>query len=137
MVLILVGAAALLDVFYYERLLQGSVVALKAFEKKHPEINMSTVIAEKVSYGCWAIWVVYGMMIVVLGWFCSVSWISYARFKKLEKKGGGLRAPAHSGKARRHLKEMIEVLIILFLFPVRANSFTDVQGHSSLLVSFL
>ncbi len=78
LMLILLCAAAFLDLFYYNKLLDGAVVALLEFEKNHPEINMSTYIhAEVQDWAKLAIWLWYGAIIVPLGIFAVWSLIGY------------------------------------------------------------
>ncbi len=74
LMLILLVAAAFLDLFYYNKLLDGAVVALLEFEKNHPEINMSTYIhAEVQNWAKPAIWLWYAAIIVPLGIFAGFS----------------------------------------------------------------
>jgi len=72
---VLVAAAAVLDLFYYDRLLRGAVDALLAFEQAHPEIQMSTTIEARVAGGNWAVWWAYGILLSLLfvfsGWSCG------------------------------------------------------------------
>lgn len=79
---VLILAAAILDIFYYSRLLRGSVVALLDFEMKHPEIQMSTQIDRTVAGGNAAIWVAYGLMLGVLGVFSLWSWARFVVGKR-------------------------------------------------------
>ena len=74
---ILLVAAASLDVFYYNRLLRGSVDALLEFEARHPEIQMSTRIEAAVGAGRHAIWAVYAMILTALGGFSLWAWCRY------------------------------------------------------------
>jgi len=53
----LIVTAALLDLFYYNRLLQGAVNALLDFERNHPEIQMSTQIEARVGWGRNIVWI--------------------------------------------------------------------------------
>lgn len=71
---LLIFAAAILDGFYYNQLLRGAVDALLAFEKQHPEIQMSTQIEATVGNGRHAVWVAYGLLLGVLGVFVGWSW---------------------------------------------------------------
>jgi hypothetical protein len=48
--LMLLVAAASLDLFYYDQLLQGAVDALVELESKNPPINLSTLIEKKVTH---------------------------------------------------------------------------------------
>jgi len=77
--LVLITAAASIDVFYYDRLLRGAVDALLQFEKEHPSIQMSTQIEVVVGHGKCAIWFAYGLMLLVLGVFTIWSGIQHKR----------------------------------------------------------
>jgi hypothetical protein len=74
-ILILFSSAAILDIFYYDKLLQGAIDVLLQFELKHPEINMSTHIESTFSdRGLWVIYTVYGSIIGLLTIFTIWSW---------------------------------------------------------------
>jgi heme exporter protein CcmD len=78
--LVLFVAAACLDLFYYNALLEGAVDALLDFEAKHPPLNMSTSIANRVAYrGLIPIWTAYGLIFVCLASFTIWSWVRYRR----------------------------------------------------------
>ena len=84
--LVLVCAAAYLDIFYYNQLLVGAVDALLEFEKNNPSINMSTRIHEAVEDWPWpVIHIWYGAIIVPLAVF--VLW-SFSDYFKSQKKNG-------------------------------------------------
>ena len=83
-IFILVFAAAVLDVFYYNVLLRGAVDALITFEKQHPEIQMSTQIERTVGNGQYAILWAYGLMLVVLLSFAGWAWHRYSRQYKVQ-----------------------------------------------------
>lgn len=70
--LVLLAAAAFLDVFYYSRLLQGAVEELKRFEGLHPHIQMSTRIDSVVGWGRHAAAIAYAAILLVL--FVFVVW---------------------------------------------------------------
>lgn len=76
--LVLVIAAAILDVFYYNLLLQGAVDALIEFESQHPPLNMSTLIERKVAHrGLYTIYFVYSAVIGTLAAFTIWSWMEH------------------------------------------------------------
>lgn len=78
--LLLLTAAAALDLFYYDRLLQGAVDALVDYEHKHPQINLSTLIEKKVTYrGMIPIVFAYSLIFVGLGWFTAWAWVVFFR----------------------------------------------------------
>ena len=83
---VLILAAALLDLFYYHQLLRGAVDALLDFERSHPEIQMSTRIEARVGWGRNIVWVVYGLMLFVLGAFTAWSWCEYRKHSDASKK---------------------------------------------------
>ncbi len=72
--LILIVPAAVLDLFYYNRLLRGAVVAILELERNHPEINMSTRIDESAGLGRYVAWFAYGWMAAALLGFSLWSW---------------------------------------------------------------
>lgn len=72
--LILIVPAAVLDLFYYNRLLRGAVVAILELERNHPEINMSTRIDESAGFGKHVAWFAYGWMTAALLGFSLWSW---------------------------------------------------------------
>jgi hypothetical protein len=73
--LMLLVAAASLDLFYYDQLLQGAVDALVEFESKHPPIDLSTLIEKKVTYrGMIPIYFTYGLIFISLFGFTVWSW---------------------------------------------------------------
>lgn len=81
MLLMLVFAAAYLDIYYYNQLLVGAVDALLEFEQDNSSINMSTRIHEAVEnwpYPVIHLW--YGAIIVPLGGFVIwslMNWLSH------------------------------------------------------------
>jgi hypothetical protein len=74
---VLIFAAALLDIFYYDYLLRGAVQALLDFEKLHPEIQMSTTIENTVGWGKYIADVSYVLVLGALGAFTWWSWRKY------------------------------------------------------------
>lgn len=65
--LVIISAAAALDLFYYNQLLLGAVDALLEFENMHPIINMSTRIEEQISNrGLITIRTVYAIILLPL-----------------------------------------------------------------------
>ena len=76
---VLIFAAALLDVFYYDYLLRGAVQALLDFEKLHPEIQMSTTIENTVGWGKYIADLSYVLVLGTLFLFTCWSWIQYRR----------------------------------------------------------
>lgn len=80
--LILVGAAAAIDLLYYDRLLRGAVDGLLRFEAQHPEIELSTRIEANVDWwGNHAVMMSYGAMLVVLLLFTVWSIYDYMRHR--------------------------------------------------------
>jgi len=83
--LVLIVAAAALDVFYYNQLLIGAVDAIKKYEAAHPAINMSTIIDEKVTrIGVQAVYITYA--IVILPLLAFVLWSAWAHFRNKTKQ---------------------------------------------------
>jgi hypothetical protein len=80
---VLILVAAMLDLFYYDRLLRGAVDALLDFERNHSEIQMSTLIEKRVGWGREVVWVAYGVMLLILGCFAAWSHGDYRRERKL------------------------------------------------------
>ncbi|HNR21889.1 MAG TPA: hypothetical protein PKL49_02570 [Steroidobacteraceae bacterium] len=77
---VLVLAAALLDLLYYNKLLLASVDVLIDFEKAHPPLNMSTRIAEKIAgQGLPVICGAYGVVLGSLGLFTLWSWRQHSK----------------------------------------------------------
>jgi hypothetical protein len=74
---VLIISAAMLDLFYYDRLLRGAVDALLDFERNHPEIQMSTRIEAHVGWGRHIVWVVYALIVCVLWIFTAWSWSDF------------------------------------------------------------
>ena len=67
------AAAAVLDIFYYSRLLDGAVQAIRTLEKRNPDIQLSTTIEQSVNgpnavwiTGTHAVWFFYGIVFVFL-----------------------------------------------------------------------
>jgi hypothetical protein len=85
--LLLMVGAAVLDIFYYNRLLRGAVNELLRFEGLHPTIQMSTQIERTVGWGQYAFVAMYIILITVLGGFVLWSW-------KNRHLGQGLTAQA-------------------------------------------
>jgi hypothetical protein len=79
---VLIGAAASLDVFYYDRLLRGAVQALLDFEAKHPGIQMSTTIEQAVGWGKYSAIGSYSAVLAVLVVFTGWSLRAYWRDKR-------------------------------------------------------
>ena len=81
--LVLVSAAAYLDIYYYNQLLEGAVDALLEFEKNNPRIYMSTRIHDAVK-GDWpwpVIHIWYSAIIVPLVVFVLWSINDYLQSK--------------------------------------------------------
>ena len=78
--LILISAAVMLDLCYYNELLIGAVEALLKIEREHPEIYMSTLIAKRFEgEGLSTIYVVYILILVPLFILTVWSWIVFVR----------------------------------------------------------
>ena len=100
-IFVLLLAAAILDVFYYNELLLGAVDALKSFEAQHPEIYMSTRIDGRfANRGISVIFTVYGLILVPLAVFTIWSWIVFfqertgvAKQKRKMKNGSEKSSP--------------------------------------------
>ncbi len=60
---VMVTAAAILDIFYYNRLLEGAVIALLEYERNNPNFYMSTRIHQRA--GGWNFW-------IIVGWYASI-----------------------------------------------------------------
>lgn len=89
--LVLFVAAAALDLFYYNPLLQGAVDALVEYESKHPPINLSTLITKRVEHrGMVPIVFAYSLIFIALGWFTLWSWFKYRneRMTAAESRAG-------------------------------------------------
>jgi hypothetical protein len=72
---VLISAASLLDLFYYNRLLLAAVDVLVEFEKAHPPLTMSTRIANEVAFkGLPVVVGTYLVVLVPLGLFTLWSW---------------------------------------------------------------
>jgi len=73
--LMLVLAAAYLDLFYYNELLRGAVDALLEFEKEHPELYLSTRIKDRFPDSATIkIFTAYGLFILPIICFTIWSW---------------------------------------------------------------
>jgi len=84
--LLLFCAAATLDIFYYNELLQGAVDALIALEARYPSINMSTLIAKRVACrGVIPIYVSYALLFLGLAAFTFWSWWSFVKGRGVDK----------------------------------------------------
>lgn len=84
---VLIAAAALLDIGYYNELLNGAVKAIIAYEKAHPEIRMSIEIADSVGYGGRPIiYLTYGLILLPLLVFMIWSWRTYFRELRRHKR---------------------------------------------------
>lgn len=64
---------AVIDLFYYRRLLKGAVKSLLALEKSNPRIQLSTHIEDVAARGSvWAPWVFYACgllpLLVIASW---------------------------------------------------------------------
>jgi hypothetical protein len=74
---LLIATAAVLDLAYYTRLLEGAVKALTDFEEAHREIRMSLQIEDTVCHGLFgehaAYWA-YGVMLTTVFLFAAWSW---------------------------------------------------------------
>jgi hypothetical protein len=91
---VLIAAAAVLDIFYYEQLLRGAVEGLLEFERQHPEIQLSTTIDKVVGRGKHTAKLSYSLVLLALAGFM---WHSYRRYsaaaearqaaKPLKRKG--------------------------------------------------
>lgn len=80
--LLIIFAAAVLDICYYDKLLQGAVDALLQFEEEHPEIYMSTKIRDRVGgTGESIIIFVYSLVIIPIGLFAIWSWRQHCKDK--------------------------------------------------------
>lgn len=83
----LILAAAILDLFYYKRLLHGAVAAIIELEETHPPINMSTHIRAAVDgWGAVAIHIWYGAILLPVAAFGTRS---YRRYKGFHKNKNG------------------------------------------------
>ena len=80
--LVIITAAASLDVFYYDKLLSGAVKAIIELEEKYPHINMSTLIKKETS-GNYVkiIYLVYGLIITPLLGFTIWAWREHGKNK--------------------------------------------------------
>ena len=78
--LVLITAAAFLDLFYYNQLLLASVDVLIEFEAAHPPLKMSTYIADQVAAR--GLPVVIGSYCIVLGLLAAFTWWSWRQHKK-------------------------------------------------------
>ena len=73
-------AAASLDIFYYSQLLEGAVKAIVDFEALHPEIQLSTTIANQFNGSPPPIvQIVYGLLLMPLVVLAVYSWIAVFR----------------------------------------------------------
>lgn len=77
--LVLLAAAASLDVWYYDRLLRGAVKALLELETQNPQIQLSTRIEETVGIGKYAARGVYMTLMVLVAGFTWWSWNEHRR----------------------------------------------------------
>jgi hypothetical protein len=80
--LVLITAAAILDVFYYDQLLRGAVDELLNFETLHPDIRMSTTIENVVGWGRYAADFSYGLILFTLGAFTVWAYRVYRRDRR-------------------------------------------------------
>jgi hypothetical protein len=74
MIFFLLLSAALLDIFYYSELLEGSVKTLLEFEAKYPFINMSTNISTYMGWNKHLICICYAFVLMPLLGFIVYSW---------------------------------------------------------------
>jgi uncharacterized membrane protein YfcA len=87
-IFVLLLAAAILDVCYYNELLLGAVDALKSFEGQHPEIYMSTRIDSRfANRGISVIFSVYGLILIPLALFTIWSWCVFLQERNGVAKG--------------------------------------------------
>ncbi len=78
LLLVILVAAACLDLLYYNELLTSSVEVLKSFESEHQWINMSTHVSENFSEG-FSFKLVGGIYLVfALPLFCFTIWSWFA-----------------------------------------------------------
>jgi hypothetical protein len=84
--LVLIVTAAMLDLVYYKQLLQGAVDALLAFERQHPEIQLSTQIEFRVGAGKDVVYYAYGLMVAALLSFAIWSWRDHRRHAEDARK---------------------------------------------------
>jgi hypothetical protein len=82
------AAAAALDVFYYNELLQGAVTAIIAFESRH-DIKMSTTIDAETGGGKYAVWIVYGVVCAILAAYFLGSLVYWCQHRKDEEITSG------------------------------------------------
>ena len=73
-VTVLLLAAVVLDLGYYNLQLRGAVNALLAFERSHPGLQLGTEIEKAVGGGQYAIYAAYGVMLGGLGAFSLSAW---------------------------------------------------------------
>lgn len=82
--LVIFSAAAVLDVYYYSKLLSGAVEVIVDLESKHPELNMSTHIKSKFGADG-ATGLIKGVYFIVwtpLAFFTLKFWKDYLELKK-------------------------------------------------------
>jgi len=80
--LLLIVAAAIIDLCYYSQLLLGAVAEIVDYEKRFPQIQISTRIKEYAGGdGLWAIKSAYAVMILPLMFFVGNSWKNYIKDK--------------------------------------------------------
>lgn len=78
--LILIFAAATLDLYYYNELLRGAVDALLEIEKEHKELNLSTSIKARFPHGATTIIkYVYALIILPMLAFVVWSWVMFIK----------------------------------------------------------
>lgn len=83
---VLVTAGAILDLFYYSELLEGAVQATIDLERAHPQIQLSTVIRDRVGFGVKAPWFAYGIVWLPLIGFTIWSWVEH-KFDRARQLG--------------------------------------------------
>lgn len=83
--LMLIFAAATLDLYYYNELLRGAVDALLEIEKKHEELNLSTSIKSRFPHGATTI-IKYVYAFIILPLFAFVIWSWVVLINKYRQK---------------------------------------------------
>jgi hypothetical protein len=88
---LVVAAAAYLDIFYYNQLLEAAVDVIVDFEKKHPQIYMSTHIQDVVGNDTNVMRNIYFSALVGLALFSAWSWWRFATAPASERGARGRR----------------------------------------------
>ena len=77
---IVIFAAAILDLYYYNQLLKGAVASLIEFESKYSYLNLSTHIrSEFTGIERYAVYLWYGSVLLPLAWLGFRSWRKYVK----------------------------------------------------------